>query len=70
LGNEEWDFDEVPDNELVACCYWEYARESMFIRDLRRRSWEHWKPLYAKEKGSDAPEDKKLERAGSFRGAR
>ncbi len=29
----DWNFDNVPDNELVACCYWEYARESVFIRD-------------------------------------
>ena len=29
----EWNFDQVPDDELVACCYWEYARESAFIRD-------------------------------------
>jgi hypothetical protein len=30
-----WDFDEdkVPESELVACCYWEYARESAFIRE-------------------------------------
>ena len=35
-------------------------RESAFIRDLRRRSWEHWKPLYAKEKWWNAPEDKKI----------
>jgi hypothetical protein len=27
LSKEEWNFDEVPDNELVACCDWEYARE-------------------------------------------
>ena len=33
----EWDFDNVPELELVACCYWEYARESAFIRDVRRR---------------------------------
>ena len=29
----DWNFDGVPDGELVACCYWEYARESAFIRD-------------------------------------
>ena len=34
---EDWNFDAVPDEELVACCYWEYARESAFIRDVRRR---------------------------------
>lgn len=32
----EWNFsdpDKLPDDELVACCYWEYARESASIRD-------------------------------------
>jgi len=51
----DWNFDEVPDGELVACCYWEYARESAFIRDVRKRCldlksremlnseiWEYW----------------------------
>jgi hypothetical protein len=33
LSNKEWNFDNVPNDELVACCYWEYARESAFIRD-------------------------------------
>jgi hypothetical protein len=32
LSRKEWDFDNVPDDELVACCYWEYARESARIR--------------------------------------
>ncbi len=33
----EWNFSDsarVPDEELVACCHWEYARESAFIRDV------------------------------------
>jgi hypothetical protein len=38
----DWNFDRVPDNELVACCLWEYARESGFIRDLRKRSIQSW----------------------------
>ncbi len=33
----DWNFDRVPDSELVACCYWEFARESAFIRDVKRR---------------------------------
>jgi hypothetical protein len=37
LSELDWNFDQVPDNELIACCYWEYARESAFIRGLRRR---------------------------------
>ena len=32
LAHEEWDFRSVPDEELFACNYWEYARESARIR--------------------------------------
>ncbi len=32
LSELDWNFDKVPDNELVACCYWEYARESARVR--------------------------------------
>jgi hypothetical protein len=41
LSPLEWNFEQVPDGELVACCYWEYARESAFIRDTLReyRDW-------------------------------
>lgn len=37
LPASEWNFDAIPDRELVACCHWEYARESTFIRDVRQR---------------------------------
>ena len=37
LSKLDWNFDAVPDSELVACCYWEYARESAFIRDTLSR---------------------------------
>jgi hypothetical protein len=37
----DWNFEAVPDAELVACCYWEYARESAFLRDLKLR-WDAW----------------------------
>ena len=60
LMEAEWNFDSVPDGELVACCYWEYARESAFIRGLRQRSWEHWKPLYVKDQWWNEPEDESL----------
>jgi len=41
LSELDWNFDNVPDDELVAWCYWEYARESAFIRDTLReyRDW-------------------------------
>jgi hypothetical protein len=37
----EWNFDGVPDGELLACCYGEYARESHFIRETlgQYRDW-------------------------------
>lgn len=60
LSRKEWDFDNVPANELVACCYWEYARESDFILELRKRSWEYWQPLYLQGHWWNEPEDKKL----------
>jgi len=56
----EWDFAAVPDNELLACCYWEYARESAFICGLRQRCWEYWQPLYLKGQWWNEPEDKQL----------
>lgn len=43
LHRHEWEFDKVPDSELVACCYWEYARESAFVRSVVRRLHEHVK---------------------------
>ncbi len=41
MTEDDWNFDTVPDNQLVACCYWEYARESTFIRETlqRYRDW-------------------------------
>jgi hypothetical protein len=60
FGPEEWDFETVPDEELVACCYWEYARESAFIRGLRQRCWDHWRPLYLMERWWDEPQTDEL----------
>ena len=31
LSREDWDFRSVPNDELIACCLWEYARESESI---------------------------------------
>ena len=41
----DWHFEAVPKEELLACCYWEYARESAFIqRTLQQyRDWCHAK---------------------------
>lgn len=34
---EEWDFESVPEAQLEACALWEYARESEWMRGLKRR---------------------------------
>lgn len=50
IDRVEWDFAAVPDDELVACCYWEYARESAFIRDVRHRCLDpRWKTMLNSE---------------------
>ncbi len=36
-----WDFRKVQDNEVEVCLWWEYARESRFIRKLQQRSLEY-----------------------------
>jgi hypothetical protein len=41
----EWNFDKVPDTELVACCWWEYARESTCIREYVKRALDEWPVL-------------------------
>jgi hypothetical protein len=47
LSFHDWNFDAVPDSELVACCYWEYARESAFIRNLKQRCGDgKWKDMH------------------------
>ncbi|MCE9609883.1 MAG: hypothetical protein K8R23_06700 [Chthoniobacter sp.] len=52
LQREEWDFTKVPNSELAGCCWWEYARESAFIRDVRQRCLE--------SRRTDAPNDEQL----------
>ncbi len=38
LIEHDWNFiaDRVPDDEVVACCYWEYARESKFVLEVTK----------------------------------
>jgi hypothetical protein len=33
----DWNFDSIPDHHLIACCYWEYARESAFLKQFKSR---------------------------------
>lgn len=36
-----WNFDRVPDSEIIACCLWEYARESPTIHMNADLHWSH-----------------------------
>src|SRR5437660_9835970 len=36
-----WNFDSVPDDEIIACCLWEYARESETITMMADLRWCH-----------------------------
>jgi hypothetical protein len=49
---KEWRFDsgDVPDSELVACCWWEYARESTTLREWAALTGKNSKPISRKEK--------------------
>jgi hypothetical protein len=50
LREFDWNFERVPDSELVACCYWEYARESAFILGVRERCLDpKWKNMVNSE---------------------
>jgi hypothetical protein len=53
LQREDWNFSEVPDGELIGCCYWEYARESAFIRDTLHRYREWFAEGGKRDKASD-----------------
>ncbi len=43
LSEYDWNFNSVPDKELVPCLLWEYARESAFIRDVRQQCIQSWR---------------------------
>src|SRR5260221_397236 len=43
LTSSDWNFEKVPNEELIACCFWEYARESAFVRELRARCLENFR---------------------------
>jgi hypothetical protein len=55
LRREDWDFSEVPNEELIACSYWEYARESTFIRETLRDYRDHFQRGFGSDpENSDA----------------
>ena len=53
LAPREWDFREVPDEALEACCLWEYGREAMIFGIS---SAKHYEMEKAFQRGETVPE--------------
>ncbi|MCU0783184.1 MAG: hypothetical protein MUF81_03880 [Verrucomicrobia bacterium] len=49
ISKLDWSFDAVPDTELVACCLWEYARESPTIIMASQVEWTHTRDIWFRE---------------------
>ena len=56
LKREDWDFDSVPDGELVACCFWEYARESRTIKTAAEIHWCHVRHIWHRKEYAQNPD--------------
>ncbi|MBA3353712.1 MAG: hypothetical protein H0U23_15050 [Blastocatellia bacterium] len=46
---EEWNFSSIPDAEIIACCVWEYARESHTIHRHAGLHWCHVRDIWHRE---------------------
>lgn len=46
LTELDWNFENVPKGELIACCLWEYARESNTLRLAADAHWCNVRELY------------------------
>jgi len=58
---EDWDFSKVPDDELAACYFYEYARESMALsRIIDRRRYSDY--LFANNRISKKQHDRESQR--------
>ena len=63
----DWDFDGVPESELIACCLWEYARESRTIGMVADLQWSHMRRFeyeqeYQREPSLKAADDERAAR--------
>lgn len=50
-----WDFDRVPDSEIIACCLWEYARESPTIHLKADLHWCHVRHIVHRQEYEQHP---------------
>jgi hypothetical protein len=44
-----WDFESVPDDAIIACCIWEYARESKTIAMTADLRWCHTRDVWHRQ---------------------
>ena len=51
----DWDFDDVPESELIACCLWEYARESVTIGMAADLHWSHTRQISSRQEYRRGP---------------
>jgi hypothetical protein len=50
-----WNFDRVPNSEIIACCLWEYARESPTIRMKADLHWCHVRHIVHRQEYAQNP---------------
>jgi hypothetical protein len=50
-----WNFDRVPDSEIIACCLWEYARESPTIHMMADVHWCHVRHIVHRQEYEQDP---------------
>ena len=58
LAEVDWNFDAVPDNEIIACCLWEYARESITIGMAADEYWCQVRDIQNRQRYKLEPETK------------
>jgi hypothetical protein len=58
LSRDDWDFDNVPDHEIIACCLWEYARESITIGMAADKYWCNVRDIVNRQRYKLEPETK------------
>jgi hypothetical protein len=59
LRREDWNFDLLPNEELIACCFWEYARESRTIKMAADVHWCHVRHIWHRQEYADSPDRKR-----------
>jgi len=59
LRREDWNFDLLPNEELIACRFWEYARESRTIKMAADVHWCHVRHIWHRQAYADSPHRKR-----------